>query len=146
VEGEFCQQEKDVFPNQGSVTWNDVSAPNGQLVSKGLPRSPSPFTPLARLSTQLTFCCASFTAAGCPSCRTLCTVMSALNVCISSAKMGCLCPLSLNVPTIQECRWTVGGAISEATRTLSSLPKRTTKSYDPTYRRLQLEHVSLVPC
>lgn len=53
-----------------------------------VPRMPSPPTPRIRLSIQLACCCASRTTMGCPSCRTLCIVIRALNVCTSSARTG----------------------------------------------------------
>jgi len=64
-------------------------------MSGAYPRMPSPATePRDRLSSQLVFDCASLRAMGWPSCRTLWTVMSALNVCTSSARIGCLGALS----------------------------------------------------
>jgi hypothetical protein len=55
------------------------------------PRAPAPSPePRDRLSSQLVLDCASFRTMGWPSWRTLCTVMSALNVWISSARIGCL--------------------------------------------------------
>lgn len=60
------------------------------VVVGGVPRIPSPATPLIKLSTQFTCCCASRTTTGCPSCKTLCIVIRALNVWTSSARTGCL--------------------------------------------------------
>lgn len=55
------------------------------------PRAPAPsVVPRDKLSSQLVLDCASFKTMGWPSWRTLCTVMSALNVWISSARIGCL--------------------------------------------------------
>jgi hypothetical protein len=60
-------------------------------ISGAYPRMPSPAVePRDRLSSQLVFDCASLRAIGWPSWRTLWTVMSALNVCTSSARIGCL--------------------------------------------------------
>lgn len=60
-------------------------------ISGAYPRMPSPTEePRDKLSSQLVFDCASLRTMGWPSCRTLWTVMSALNVCTSSARIGCL--------------------------------------------------------
>lgn len=73
-----------------------MTVPASHLCSSdggGVPRIPSPATPLIKLSTQFTCCCASRTTTGCPSCKTLCIVIRALNVWTSSARTGCLdCP------------------------------------------------------
>lgn len=99
MESEFRQQKENIFPDKGTVACEKEKSVISTSSSSGrstfgrvlyVPRRPSPFTPRAKLSTQLTFCCASLTAAGWPSCSTLCMVMSALNVCISSARIGCL--------------------------------------------------------
>ena len=98
-----------------------------------LPRIPSPATPLINVSSQLTCCCASLTTIGWPSWRTLCIVISALNVCTSSARMGCLY-LAL-AHTIQP--W------QRRKLTLSSPPKRQQKTYCPMYRQYNSGHVCL---
>jgi|SRR5690242_3973415 len=60
------------------------------------PRAPAPsVVPRDKLSNQLVLDWASFKTMGWPSWRTLCTVMSALNVWISSARIGCLRPQSV---------------------------------------------------
>jgi hypothetical protein len=60
-------------------------------MSGAYPRMPSPAVePLDKLSSQLVLACASLSTMGWPSCRTLWTVMSALNVWTSSARIGCL--------------------------------------------------------
>jgi hypothetical protein len=60
-------------------------------MSGAYPLDPAPSVePRDKLSSQLVFDCASLRTMGWPSWRTLCTVMSALNVWISSARIGCL--------------------------------------------------------
>jgi len=103
VEGELRQEEVDIVAQQRPITCPNVNlyfvsataelpkhSQHPVLVgSVCIPRRPSPDTPLVKLSNQFIFACASFTATGCPSCSTLCTVIKALNVCTSSARMGC---------------------------------------------------------
>lgn len=60
-------------------------------MSGAYPLAPAPSVESRdRLSSQLVLDCASLRTMGWPSWRTLCTVMSALNVWISSARIGCL--------------------------------------------------------
>lgn len=104
VEAQFRLQEEDVLPNERRISYSRKSmaysspefallwdwAPAPSCREKYIPRIPSPPTPLIKLSIQLECCCASRTTMGCPSWRTLCIVIRALNVWISSARTGCL--------------------------------------------------------
>jgi hypothetical protein len=73
-------------------------------ISFPYPRTPSPCTePRLKLSSHPTFACASLRTMGCPSCRTLCIVISALKVCTSSAKVGCLNCALVSCPSSVQC-------------------------------------------
>jgi len=77
----------------GCCEWNDSFARRKltySLINGPYPRRPSPDMPRFRLSIQPRFAIASRKVDGWPSCRTLWTVIKALNVCTSSARMGCL--------------------------------------------------------
>lgn len=105
VERQFRLEKENIFPNKGAVSCALNESTTGQTKRRHtdvvalaqttsqrncIPRIPSPATPLIKLSTQLTCCCPSRTTAGCPSCKTLCIVIRALNVWTSSARTGCL--------------------------------------------------------
>lgn len=106
MEGQFRTKEVNIFPQKRAVA---CTAHQHQAFVSGmpclkvhffdcfaayfeycLPLRPSPDMPLVKLSSQLMFACASRMAIGCPSCSTLCTVIKALKVCTSSARIGCL--------------------------------------------------------
>lgn len=94
MERQFRLEEENVFSNKGSISC-DIQSQQLETTAPcpgggGVPRIPSPATPLIKLSTQFTCCCPSRTTIGCPSCKTLCIVIRALNVWTSSARTGCL--------------------------------------------------------
>lgn len=82
MEGEFGEEEVDVFANEGAVALTMSANMSAEAWVSPQPLRPSPPPPaaLARLSSHCVFACASFSAIGCPSWRTLCIVMRALNV------------------------------------------------------------------
>lgn len=113
---------------------------------RNVPLAPSPETPLVKLSNQLIFAWASLTTIGCPSCRTLCTVIRALKVWTSSARIGCLQARS-RVLLAQSDQETSSGDSTESSfcrPTLSCLPKRTVRIYDPMCRQWRRGHVFLM--
>ena len=91
------------------------------------------------------FACASFTAIGWPSWRTLWTVIRALNVCTSSARMGCLQRKSvvINIDKLQSLFLGKMDGAQACKPTLSCQPRRTGTTCGPKCIRCMLGHVYL---
>ncbi len=116
--------------------------------NRNVPLAPSPETPLVKLSNQLILAWASLTTIGCPSCSTLCTVIRALKVWTSSARIGCLQARSRVLLAQCDSKTSSGDSTKSSfcRPTLSCLPRRTVRIYGPMCTQWRRGHVFLNKC